>query len=90
MGEFLIVAADAFGLEAPHVIGLGIGTAASLFAAASHPDRLRSLVVGSGGTAFPLQLGGVQKDWVEASSLEWYRSSDPRGIVTGALMEQRA
>jgi hypothetical protein len=31
-----------------------------LFAAASHPSRLRSPVVGSGGAAFPLQLGGVR------------------------------
>src|SRR5712672_908566 len=70
MGEFLILAVDAFGLEAPHVIGPDIGTAASLFAAASHPGRLRSLVVGSGGAAFPLQLGGVLRDWVEAPDLE--------------------
>jgi pimeloyl-ACP methyl ester carboxylesterase len=87
MGEFLMLAADAFGLESPHVVGPDIGTAASLFAAASHPDRLRSLVVGSGGTAFPLQLGGLLEDWVEASGLEWYRSSDPRRIVAGALTE---
>src|SRR5882762_3002760 len=46
MGEFLVLLADAFGLEAPHVIGPDVGTAASLFAAASHPGRLRSLVVG--------------------------------------------
>jgi pimeloyl-ACP methyl ester carboxylesterase len=85
MGEFLILVADAFGLDAPHVVGPDIGTAASLFAAFSHPDRLRSLVVGSGGAAFPLQLGGVLKDWVEASGLEWYRSSDSRRIVAGAL-----
>jgi pimeloyl-ACP methyl ester carboxylesterase len=85
MGEFLILAADAFGLEAPHVIGPDIGTAASLFAAASHPGRLRSLVVGSGGAAFPLQLGGHLRDWVEVSGLAWYRSSDPRRIVAGSL-----
>src|SRR5882757_9828289 len=45
MGEFVLRAADAFGLARPHVIGPGIGTAASLFAAAGHPGRLRSLVV---------------------------------------------
>jgi pimeloyl-ACP methyl ester carboxylesterase len=85
MGEFIIRAADAFGLENPHVIGPDIGTAASLFAAAMHPGRLRSLVVGSGASAFPLQLGGVLKDWVEATDLEGYRSADPRQIVAGAL-----
>jgi pimeloyl-ACP methyl ester carboxylesterase len=87
MGEFVIRLVDAFGLDDPHVIGPDIGTAASLFAAASHPGRLRSLVVGSGGSAFPLQLGGVLKDWVEAPDLEAYRSADPRQIVAGALTD---
>jgi pimeloyl-ACP methyl ester carboxylesterase len=85
MGEFVIRIADAFGLENPHVVGPDIGTGASLFAAALHPGRLRSLVVGSGGTAFPLQLGGVLRDWVEAPDLEGYRTADPRQIVAGAL-----
>jgi pimeloyl-ACP methyl ester carboxylesterase len=87
MGKFVIRAADAFGLEKPHVVGPDIGTGASLFAAALHPGRLRSLVVGSGGAAFPLQLGGVVKDWVEAADLEPYRSADPRQIVAGALTD---
>ena len=71
MGEFVIRIADAFGLEQPHVVGPDVGTCASLFAAASHPGRLRSLVVGSGGSvASPdLENGGI----------------DPRQIVAGAL-----
>jgi pimeloyl-ACP methyl ester carboxylesterase len=85
MGEFVVRAADAFGIEGPHAVGPDIGTGASLFAAALHPGRLRSLVVGSGCAAFPLQLGGVLKDWVEAPDLEEYRSADPRQIVAGAL-----
>jgi pimeloyl-ACP methyl ester carboxylesterase len=87
MGEFVVRAADAFGLEQPHVVGPDIGTGASLFAAALHPGRLRSLVVGSGGAAFPLRLGGVLKDWVEAVDLDGYRSADPRQIVAGALTD---
>jgi len=87
MGEFVISAADAFALENPHVIGPDIGTGASLFAAAFHPGRLRSLVVGSGGTAFPLQLGGVLKEWVEAPDVKGYRDADPRQIVAGALAD---
>jgi pimeloyl-ACP methyl ester carboxylesterase len=87
MGEFVIRVADAFGLENPHAVGPDIGTGALLFAAALHPGRLRSLVVGSGGSAFPLQLGGVLKDWVEAPDLEGYRSADPRQIVAGALTD---
>jgi pimeloyl-ACP methyl ester carboxylesterase len=85
MGEFVIRIAEAFGLENPHVVGPDVGTAASLFAAALHPGRLRSLVVGSGGAAFPLQLAGMLKDWVEAHNLECYRSVDQRQIVAGAL-----
>jgi pimeloyl-ACP methyl ester carboxylesterase len=87
MGEFVVRVADAFGLENPHVVGPDIGTAASLFAAALHPGRLRSLVVGSGGSAFPLQLGGVLKDWIDAPDLLGYRSADPRQIVAGALTD---
>jgi pimeloyl-ACP methyl ester carboxylesterase len=85
MGEFVIRVADAFGLENPHVIGPDVGTGASLFAAALYPGRLRSLVVGSGGTAFPLQLGGVLKDWIEAPDLEPYRRIDGRQMVARAI-----
>ena len=85
MGEFLIRAADAFDLKQPHVVGPDIGTGASLFAAALHPGRLRSLVVGTGGAAVPLQLGGVLKEWVEAPSLEPYRRIDGREIVTAVM-----
>jgi pimeloyl-ACP methyl ester carboxylesterase len=85
MGEFIVRVADAFGLDNPHVVGPDIGTAAALFAAARHPGRLHSLVVGSGGTAVPLQLGSLLKDWVEAPDLDRYRAADPRQIVAGAL-----
>ena len=88
MGEFLIAAADAFGLEYPHVVGPSVGTAAGLFAAADHPGRLRSLVVGSGAAAVPLQLGGVLKYWVEGPGpvgADDFRRADPRQLVTAAL-----
>jgi pimeloyl-ACP methyl ester carboxylesterase len=85
MGEFVVRLADAFGLEQPHVVGPDIGTSAALFAAALRPGRLRSLVVGSGGAAVPLQLGGLLKEWVEAPDLEPYRRLDGRQIVTAAI-----
>jgi pimeloyl-ACP methyl ester carboxylesterase len=85
MGEFLIRAADAFELEHPHVLGPDIGTAASLFAAALYPGRLRSLVVGSGGAAVPLQLGSRLKEWVESPDLERFRTADSRQIVASGL-----
>lgn len=85
MGEFLVRVADAFGLEQPHVVGPDVGTGASLFAAALYPGRFRSLAIGTGGAAFPLQLGGVLKEWVEAPSLEPYRKIDGRQMVTAAI-----
>jgi pimeloyl-ACP methyl ester carboxylesterase len=85
MGEFIIAAADAFGLEHPHVVAPGTGTAAALFAAARHPGRLRSLVVGSGAAAVPLQLGGMIKDIIEAPDLDAIRRADSRQLVTAAL-----
>jgi pimeloyl-ACP methyl ester carboxylesterase len=42
-------------------------------------------MVGSGGTAVPLQLGSLLKDWVEAPGLDRFREADPRQIVAGAL-----
>ncbi|MCU1679467.1 MAG: hypothetical protein JWQ81_206 [Amycolatopsis sp.] len=85
MGEFLIRVADEFGLDHPHVVGPDVGTSASLFAAAAHPGRLRSLVIGSGGASFPLQLGGALKEWVEIPDLAGYRAADPRAIVGVAV-----
>ena len=81
MGEFIIAAADAFGLKYPHVVAPGTGTAAALFAAARHPGRLRSLVVGGGAAAVPLQLGGMVKDIIEAPDLDGFRRADPRQLV---------
>jgi pimeloyl-ACP methyl ester carboxylesterase len=85
MGEFVVRVADAFGLEHPHVAGPDVGTGAAHFAAALYPGRLRSLVIGSGGSAAPLQLGGVLKDWVEAPDLEPYRRIDGRQIAAAAM-----
>jgi pimeloyl-ACP methyl ester carboxylesterase len=85
MGEFVVCLADTFSLDNPHVVGPDIGTGALLFAAAAQPGRFRSLVVGSGGSAFPLELGSPLKEWVEAPDLEPYRNLDPREIVAGAI-----
>jgi pimeloyl-ACP methyl ester carboxylesterase len=85
MGEFIIRVADAFGLENPHLVGPDIGTSSTLFAAASQPGRFRSLFIGSGGAAVPLQLTGVLKEWVEAPDLEPYRRMEGRDVVTAAL-----
>ena len=85
MGEFIVRAADAFGLERPHVVGPDVGTSAALFAAAAHPGRFLSLVVGSGGAAVPIQLGDPLREWVFAPDLEPYRRIGGRPIVERAI-----
>ncbi|ORV50170.1 hypothetical protein AWC05_28835 [Mycobacterium florentinum] len=85
MGDFIIRIADTFGLDHPHVVGPDIGTSSVLFAAAAQPGRFRSVVVGSGGAAVPIQVTGVLKDWVEATDLEPYRQFGGRKIVEIAL-----
>ncbi len=47
MGEFLIRLIDEWGLNTPHIVAPDVGTSAALFAAALHPGKLRSLVIGS-------------------------------------------
>ncbi|MGO9156270.1 alpha/beta fold hydrolase [Mycobacterium sp.] len=85
MGDFIIRIADTFGLDNPHLVGPDIGTSSSLFAAAAQPGRFRTIVVGSGGAAVPLEVTGVLKDWVEATDLEPYRQMGGRKIVEIAL-----
>lgn len=81
MGEFIVRAADALGLDRPHVVGPDIGTAASLCAAAAHPRSFQSLIVGTGGAAVPIQLGEPLREWVFAPDLEPYRRIGGRAIV---------
>jgi pimeloyl-ACP methyl ester carboxylesterase len=81
MGNFIVRVADAFGLEQPHLVGPDVGTSAALFAAASQPGRFLSLVVGTGGAAVPIQVGGSLREWVFAPDLEPYRRIDGRQIV---------
>jgi pimeloyl-ACP methyl ester carboxylesterase len=85
MGDFIVRAADAFGLEHPHIVGPDVGTAAALFAAAAQPGRFLSLVVGAGGAAVPIQLGDPLREWVFAPDLEPYRRLGGRPIVERAI-----
>lgn len=85
MGDFLVALIDEWGLDRPHVVGPDVGTGATLFAASVAPDRLRSAVVGSGGTAWPLQVAGALKDILDAPDLDALRATEGRDIVAGAL-----
>jgi pimeloyl-ACP methyl ester carboxylesterase len=85
MGEFVAHVVEEFGLARPHAVGPDIGTSALLFTAAKHPGLLRSIVVGNGTAAVPIQIGSVLKDVVEAPSLEPFRKLDPRKGVESVL-----
>jgi len=89
MSEFIIAAADGFGLEHPHLVAPGTGTPAALFAAARYPGRLRSLVVGSGAAAVPL-LGSPLRDWIEAPDLEAIRRAGPQQLADALASLKRS
>ena len=90
MGDFIVRAADAFGLEHPHIVGPDVGTAAALFAAAAQPGRFLSLVVGTGGTAVPIQLGDPLREWVFAADLEPYRRMNVGSLLLGIAERESA
>jgi pimeloyl-ACP methyl ester carboxylesterase len=56
-----------------------------LFAAAAHPERMASVIVGTGGAAVPIQLGEPLRSWVLDPDLDKYRAMDPRAIVNVAI-----
>jgi pimeloyl-ACP methyl ester carboxylesterase len=85
MGEFLVKVIIEAELGTPHVVGPDVGTAAALFAAAAHPERIASVIVGEGGAAVPLQLGEPLASWVTDFDLDKYRQMDPRAIVNAAV-----
>jgi pimeloyl-ACP methyl ester carboxylesterase len=85
MGEFVIKLIDEWELESPHVIGPDVGSGAALFAAARHPGVLSSLIVGSGGSAYPLQVTGSLKDIIDAPDIEAFRALDARMVVGSVL-----
>ncbi len=62
-----------------------VGTSAALFAAAAHPERIASVIVGTGGAAVPLDLGEPLQSWVLDPDLDKYRRMDPRAIVNAAV-----
>jgi pimeloyl-ACP methyl ester carboxylesterase len=85
MGGFLADVIAETELGRPHIVAPDVGTSAVLFAAAAHPERIASVIVGTGGAAVPLQLGEPLKSWVLDPDLEKYRRMDPRVIVNSAI-----
>jgi pimeloyl-ACP methyl ester carboxylesterase len=85
MGGFLaqlIVEAE---LGKPHIVGPDVGCSAALFAAAAHPELITSLIIGEGGVAVPIDLGGELRSWVFEPDLDKYRDIDPQVLVNTAI-----
>ena len=85
MGGFLAQLILEAGLSRPHIVGPDVGTSAALFAAAAHPERIASVIVGTGGAAVPIQLGEPLRSWVLDPDLDKYRGMDSRAIVRASL-----
>ena len=85
MGRFLARLVAEVGLERPHLVAPDVGTSAALFAAAAHPERFASVIVGTGGAAVPLELGEPLRSWVLDADLDKYRHIDPHVIVNTAM-----
>jgi pimeloyl-ACP methyl ester carboxylesterase len=85
MGGFLTQVIAEADLGRPHIVAPDVGTSAALFAAAAHPERIASVIVGTGGAAVPLDLGEPLASWVLDPDLDKYRRMDPRAIVGVAM-----
>jgi pimeloyl-ACP methyl ester carboxylesterase len=85
MGGFLAQLIAEADLGRPHIVAPDVGTSAALFAAAAHPERIASVIVGTGGAAIPLELGEPLASWVLDPDLDKYRRMDPRAIVGAAM-----
>ncbi len=85
MGGFLAQLIAEADLGTPHIVAPDVGTSAALFAAAAHPERLASVIVGTGGAAVPLELGEPLASWVLDPDLDKYRAMDARAIVAAAV-----
>jgi pimeloyl-ACP methyl ester carboxylesterase len=85
MGRFVLQLIDEWKLDQPHVFGPDVGTGATLFAAAQAPATLTSAVIGSGASAYPLEVTGQLEDMIEARDLKGLMAVDGRDIVANAM-----
>ena len=89
MADFLDQFITQLSLGAPHLVAPDVGASAALFLAARHPDAVRSLVVGGGGAAFPLEVTGTLADIIAAPGIEAFEGFDVRANI-GATVEPAA
>ena len=81
MGAFLLQLVREWDLGPVHFVAQDVGTSAALWSATNDPSLVRSLVIGGGATAVPLQVGGSLKDIIEAPDMEGYRQIDSKEIL---------
>ena len=89
MGDFLGHFITELGLDRPHLVAPDVGAGAALFLAARHPDAIRSLVVGGGGAAWPLDVTGTLADIIAAPGIEVFEDQHIRATI-GAAVEPAA
>ena len=85
MGRFLLRLIEEWGLGPPHVFGPDVGGPAALFAAAESPSSLRSMVIGNGATAYPLDVGGNLKELIANPDFESLLALDGADVVRQAM-----
>lgn len=89
MADFLGRLIAELGLGTPHLVAPDVGASAALFLAARHPDAVRSLVVGGGGAAYPLDVTGTLAEIIAAPGIEVFEGQDIRATI-GATVEPAA
>jgi pimeloyl-ACP methyl ester carboxylesterase len=85
MADFLYRFIAELHLGAPHLVAPDVGASAALFLAARHPDAVRSLVVGGGGAAYPLDVTGSLADIIAAPGTEVFEGQDIRATIGTAV-----
>jgi pimeloyl-ACP methyl ester carboxylesterase len=81
MGAFLLQLVRDWDLGPVHFVAPDVGTSAALWAASNDPAMVRSLAIGGGAMAVPLQVGGSLKEIIEAPDMDAYRKIDSRDIL---------
>jgi pimeloyl-ACP methyl ester carboxylesterase len=81
MGAFLLQLVGEWDLGPVHFVAPDVGTPAALWAAANGPALVRSLAIGGGAIAVPLQVGGSLKDIIEAPDIEELRQVDSKDVL---------
>src|SRR6202790_2637260 len=81
MGGFLVQLVREWDLGPVHFVAPDVGTSAALWAAANDPRLVRSVAIGGGAVAVPLQVGGSLKDIIEAPDMDGCRQIDSKDIL---------